>query len=299
MFALVLATLGKKNEEVPVKHTFVQFDDREIKDKRKVQSWHPSHSYNGTTIEKVEVVKEVETIAEIGATTPDCTPLPSPRSMGDAASTCGYSPFDSFAGMIPQAQAAEMMPLPFLVVPMHMNTVWPVAIGSPSSWPQHSQQAPAASSVEAEWTTMILRNIPCNYSRQDVLDLLNEQNIGYDFVYLPMDFKRGANLGYTFVNTVSPMEAERVKQCFSGFSDWSRSGSNKELSVDWAALEKQGLVANINRYQNSPVMHHHVPEEWKPVIFHNGQRQGFPPPTIKVKHPRGVSRGATDLTRAC
>jgi len=51
----------------------------------------------------------------------------------------------------------------------------------------------------------MLRNLPNNYTRDMFLSLLDEQGLSglYDFVYLPMDFCRDANLGYAFVNFVN------------------------------------------------------------------------------------------------
>eukprot|EP00438_Fugacium_kawagutii_P034564 Skav216757 [mRNA] locus=scaffold3303:12117:15736:- [translate_table: standard] len=53
-------------------------------------------------------------------------------------------------------------------------------------------------------TTVMLRNLPNNYTRDMFLSLLDEEGLSglYDFVYLPMDFRRDANLGYAFVNLV-------------------------------------------------------------------------------------------------
>ena len=50
----------------------------------------------------------------------------------------------------------------------------------------------------------MLRNLPNNYTRDMFLSLLDEEGLSelYDFVYLPMDFCRDANLGYAFVNLV-------------------------------------------------------------------------------------------------
>merc|ERR1719446_1852704 len=71
-------------------------------------------------------------------------------------------------------------------------------------------------------TTLMLRNIPNNYNREMVLELLDTEGFhkAYDFVYLPMDFHRMAGLGYAFVNLVDHVTAERVKAHFSGFANW-------------------------------------------------------------------------------
>jgi len=47
--------------------------------------------------------------------------------------------------------------------------------------------------------------------------------------------------------------------------------------------DQQGLVANFNRYRDSPVMHPEVLEEWKPAIFDNEQCWEFPLPTKQLK----------------
>jgi hypothetical protein len=48
----------------------------------------------------------------------------------------------------------------------------------------------------------------------------------------------------------------------------------------------QGLEANVARYRNSPVMHPEIPDEFKPVVFRDGQRAEFPQATKKIPLPR-------------
>lgn len=135
-------------------------------------------------------------------------------------------------------------------------------------------------------TTVMLRNLPNNYTRMTLLKLLNAEGfIGqYDFVYLPMDFKTHASLGYAFVNLVSPEQAASFWSTFEGFSKWVAS-SQKVCSVSWSC-PYQGLNAHIERYRNSPVMHEDVPDDYKPMMFQNGARSAFPAPTKKLKAPR-------------
>ncbi len=68
-----------------------------------------------------------------------------------------------------------------------------------------SVQAPEqpARVEHSKWTTRMLRNLPNDYTRNDFLDLLQAKNIAFDFVYLPIDWRKRANLGYAFVNLVS------------------------------------------------------------------------------------------------
>merc|ERR1712159_580188 len=85
-----------------------------------------------------------------------------------------------------------------------------------------AKSASSSCSAPGAQTTVMLRNIPNNYNREMVLELLNSEGFqgDYDFVSLPMDFHRMAGLGYAFVNLVNPDAAERVKAHFEGFSGW-------------------------------------------------------------------------------
>merc|ERR1711920_393260 len=140
---------------------------------------------------------------------------------------------------------------------------------------------------DSEKTTVMLRNLPNDYTRQMLLDLLNQNGFDkdYDFVYLPMDFKRKAGLGYGFVNLVSHEAASRVFDKLQGFSGWERLCSAKVLEVAWGH-PLQGLNPHVERYRNSPVMHEDVPDEFRPLLFKDGVRVAFPPPTRKLRAPR-------------
>jgi len=137
-----------------------------------------------------------------------------------------------------------------------------------------------------ECTTVMLRNIPNRYTSGSLLALLDEHNFQtlYDFVYLPMDFQNGVNLGYAFVNLVCHEDALRFKESFQGFCGW-QFDSAKVSEVSWAHPH-QGLTEHVERYRNSPVMHPSMPDEYKPMIFSCGMRVTFPPPTKVIKAPK-------------
>jgi len=149
-------------------------------------------------------------------------------------------------------------------------------------------EAVDAETGDEEWrTTVMLRNMPNNYTRDMLLELVDAMGFDgcYDFAYLPIDFKSQAGLGYAFINFVNSSEAQRCFEHFEGFSDWDVP-SEKVCTVTWGS-PYQGLEAHVERYQNSPVMHSSIADEWKPVLFdREGARLPFPPPTKPIKTPK-------------
>jgi len=135
-------------------------------------------------------------------------------------------------------------------------------------------------------TTVMLRNLPNNYTRDMLLHLLDTHGFSgcYDMVYMPMDFSTNVALGYAFINLSSTNEASRLWSQFQGFSNWEIA-STKVCEIGWSR-PLQGLQAHIDRYRNSPVMHNSVPDEFKPVLFKNGKRVPFPGPTKVLRAPR-------------
>ncbi|CAJ1387419.1 unnamed protein product [Effrenium voratum] len=165
-----------------------------------------------------------------------------------------------------------------------------VVVEEPTIKPADAGRDAPKQSVPAERTTVMLRNVPNNYTREMLLTLLDEQGLAgcYDFVYLPCDFYRAANLGYAFVNMVDGISVDAVWKALDGFSEWSMATS-KVCQVGWSGPH-QGFKAHVDRYRNSPVMHKSVPDEYKPVILKDGRRKSFPRPTKKVKAPSGACK---------
>lgn len=135
-------------------------------------------------------------------------------------------------------------------------------------------------------TTVMMRNIPNNYTRAMLLDLIDSEGFKgqYNLVYLPIDFKNHVGLGYSFINLLDSEIAKSFQERFSGFQQWTAQ-SDKVCEVTWSdAL--QGIGAHIERYRNSPVMHESVPDECKPALFKAGKRVSFPEPTKRIRAPR-------------
>merc|ERR1712185_366356 len=145
-----------------------------------------------------------------------------------------------------------------------------------------ARENPAA----AERTSVMMRNLPNNFTRQMLLELLETEGFTgcFDFVYLPIDFHSGSGLGYAFLNLATPDAAEAFRAHFTGFNKW-RMASDKICQVTWSD-SIQGLQAHIDRYRNSPVMHESVPEDHRPLLFSGLEQVVFPAPTKKIRAPR-------------
>lgn len=135
-------------------------------------------------------------------------------------------------------------------------------------------------------TTVMLRNLPNDYSRQMFLDMLDAEGFAglYDFIYLPIDFKTQACLGYAFVNLLGPEVVAAFWSKFDRYADWVVP-SRKIGKVTWSGPH-QGWAAHVGRYRDSPVMHPSVPEAYKPLVFVDGVVADFPAPTKSPKAPR-------------
>lgn len=140
-------------------------------------------------------------------------------------------------------------------------------------------------------TTLMFRNLPKSYTRSPFLEVIDAEGFAgtYEFVYLPTDFESCGNSGYAFISFITHDEATRAKKHFHGFSQWSPASSCKPCDVAWSG-PVQGLEAHVKKYQNSPVMHDSVPDEYRPAIFINGVRARFPKPTRRIRLPRATNR---------
>lgn len=148
------------------------------------------------------------------------------------------------------------------------------------------EQPPKVASTPVLRTTVYMKNLPSSLTREDLLALFDSCGFAqqYDFVYLPLDFAKQVTLGYAFVNLVTPAIAERFWNVFAGFSDW-KVPSDDVCELLWSQTY-QGLQMHVDRYRNSPLLHEAVPDNCRPMLFKDGERIAFPPPTKPIKAPR-------------
>jgi len=139
--------------------------------------------------------------------------------------------------------------------------------------------------VAQSQTTVMLKNLPKDFTMSRLVDLLESQCClqKCDFLYVPKHFETGSAFGYAFVNVIAGLDAEAVLQKLNGCPV---PDSAKLISALWRDTH-QGLNALIELYRNSSVMHSAVPPEHKPVLLREGKMVPFPAPTQALQAPRG------------
>lgn len=114
-------------------------------------------------------------------------------------------------------------------------------------------------------TTLMIKNIPNKYTSKMLLAAIDEYHKGtYDFLYLPIDFKNKCNVGYAFINMVSPSNIIPFFKTFNG-KKWEKFNSEKVASLAYARI--QGKVALVSHFQNSSLMNED--KRCRPILFHS------------------------------
>ncbi|XP_031490111.1 protein MEI2-like 2 isoform X2 [Nymphaea colorata] len=114
-------------------------------------------------------------------------------------------------------------------------------------------------------TTLMIKNIPNKYTSKMLLATIDENHGGtYDFFYLPIDFKNKCNVGYAFINMVSPSHVIPFSEAFNG-KKWEKFNSEKVASLAYARI--QGKAALITHFQNSSLMNED--KRCRPIVFHS------------------------------
>ena len=118
----------------------------------------------------------------------------------------------------------------------------------------------------------MIRNVPNKYTRQNLQNELDAKARGtYDFLYLPIDFRNKCNLGYAFINMMSPLEVIKLHKALSG-AKWTQSRSEKKCSISWGRL--QGKQALVRHFKQSSFLKR-IPPDFRPVVFYStGSKKG-------------------------
>jgi len=109
---------------------------------------------------------------------------------------------------------------------------------------------PAAGGV----TTLMLRHLPNMYTRSMLVEELDHVGLGgsYDFLYLPIDKNTRWNVGYAFVNFISPAAASKCVGLMTDYVFKCHShNSGKVTQV--AVAHIQGLDRNLEFFSNRAV----------------------------------------------
>ncbi|XP_077227182.1 protein MEI2-like 2 [Tasmannia lanceolata] len=144
-------------------------------------------------------------------------------------------------------------------------------------------------------TTLMIKNIPNKYTSKMLLAAIDENHRGtYDFLYLPIDFKNKCNVGYAFINMVSPSHIIPFYQAFNG-KKWEKFNSEKVASLAYARIQGKGAL--VNHFQNSSLMNED--KRCRPILFHSDGpdagdqivQEPFPPNSlnIRVRHQDGMN----------
>lgn len=118
-------------------------------------------------------------------------------------------------------------------------------------------------------TTLMVRNIPSNYSQDMLLEEWPLERWKFDFLYLPVKIMKKRNLGFAFVNFVTPSAAADF------YLAWHRkrlplfNDGKRNLDVTPAHIQgRMGNLLQIMRNKNFRIRN----DTYKPAIFEQGQR---------------------------
>jgi RNA recognition motif-containing protein len=106
---------------------------------------------------------------------------------------------------------------------------------------------PQSTARQSGATTVMIRNIPCKYTQENVMEEVSAVTQNYDFLYMPPARGDGGSKGYAFVNFCDEETASRFLVEFQGHAFYRQPNSLKRAEVVYA--EVQGLMQNVKFYK--------------------------------------------------
>jgi len=141
----------------------------------------------------------------------------------------------------------------------------------PRAWSEGTSMEEVSSAAATAPTTVMLRNIPNQYSREKLCKRLDSQGFAgqYDFLYLPIDRNSERNMGYAFINFRTQQACTEFARCFSGkLASECLPGYKSNKVCEVRVAQVQGQQANLEK-MTSPNFFQHLAdhEEWQPIFF--------------------------------
>lgn len=148
---------------------------------------------------------------------------------------------------------------------------WPPARYQPADTMPHATEEDAfLTETSAAATSLMISNIPCRVSQERVIEAVNRLGFegAYDFVYIPTGCrtgpKRSLNMGYGFINFISPELASRFAQAFDGYRF---EGSVGLRGCTCRPARAQGFRANVRFAAQSILRHGYRHGYGKPMLL--------------------------------
>ena len=82
----------------------------------------------------------------------------------------------------------------------------------------------------------MIRNIPIKYTDEMLIEALEEFKGKYDCLYMPFDFEKGGNKGYSFLNLTNPYHVLLFYEVFQNKS-WQFFDSKKICELNYANFQ--------------------------------------------------------------
>ena len=147
-------------------------------------------------------------------------------------------------------------------------------------------------------TTIMVRNIPNDMTLEQLKEVIDKVLFGrYDFIYLRFDFNKNTNVGYAFVNFLTPGDLLAFVKAYDGKEFIPGMGAHPTRGprlAEFAYATVQGQDCAIEKFRNSSIMCEFA--GYRPKLFYSiadapnpgliGEERPFPAVNNMSKHNR-------------
>lgn len=150
----------------------------------------------------------------------------------------------------------------------------------------------AGPAVRHKATTVILKNVPAEYSRTALCEEVATLGFGYaiDFLYLPIDSATGHNMGHAFINVRSKDAFRDFKRAFDGVpAELCLPGFESDKTCEICLAEVQGRDANMLKLVTpANLKKWKSNDDWQPLFLDD---YGIKMPLEKWQATNGATNG--------